>query len=147
MATLTGDPAVDVTAPIAALALPAQVADKVCALFEIHGDGHYSSRARDLADIAMIAAQKDFDGTELEARLRSEERRRLEAGTLVESLPDRLRLADAQIADWSTRWTKATRGAPVSFDEASAEAATFVDPVLQGDARGKHWMARRGGWE
>jgi nucleotidyltransferase AbiEii toxin of type IV toxin-antitoxin system len=35
-ATLTGDAAVDMTPPIAALALPAQVADKVCALFEIH---------------------------------------------------------------------------------------------------------------
>ena len=104
-ANLTGDLAVDVIPPVAALALPAQIADKVCALFELHGaTGQHSSRARDLADIAMIAAQKDIDGTELEKQLRCEQARRLEAGTLVEPLPGELRLADEQMADRKTRW-------------------------------------------
>jgi hypothetical protein len=58
-ATLTGQPEVDETEPVAVLALPAQIADKLCALHERHGDRHYSSRARDLADLAMIAQQKD----------------------------------------------------------------------------------------
>ena len=100
-ATLTGEPAVDAIPRVAVLALGAQVADKVCALFERHGPGgHASSRARDLADIAMIATQEDIDGTELAAQLRREERRRLDAQTLVEALPSSLRLADEQIADW-----------------------------------------------
>jgi hypothetical protein len=79
-ATLTGEPAVDAIPDVAVLALGAQVADKVCAMFERHGlDGHASSRARDLADIAMIATQENVDGTELAAQLRREERRRLDA--------------------------------------------------------------------
>lgn len=145
-ATLTGEMAVDTTAPIAALALPSQVADKVCAIFEIHGDGHHSSRARDLADIAMIASQKDFDGTELEERLRAEERRRLGAGTLVSPLPVELVLVAAQIADWRAHWNKATRRAPVGFEEARDQAAAFIDPVLGGIARGKRWDATWRRW-
>jgi len=144
--TLTGEPAVDTTAPIAALALSSQVADKACAIFEIHGDGHHSSRARDLADIAMIASQKDFDGTELEERLRAEERRRLDAGTLASPLPVELDLPAAQIAEWRAHWKKATREAPVSFGEAKDQAAAFIDPVLAGVARGRRWDAARQRW-
>lgn len=45
-ANLTGEPAVDTIPAVALLTLAAQVADKVCALFERHGaDGRRSSRA------------------------------------------------------------------------------------------------------
>jgi hypothetical protein len=144
-ATLTGEEAVDGIPRVALLALPAQLADKVCALFERHG-GHVSSRARDLADIAMIATQKDIDGTEFVNQLRREERRRLQAGTLVEPLPVTLRLADEQIADWQPRWHKATRGAPIEFDGAQTVAATFMDPVLQGLVEGRRWSAADQHW-
>jgi nucleotidyltransferase AbiEii toxin of type IV toxin-antitoxin system len=144
---LTGEPAVDEIARVALLALPAQVADKVCALFERHGPGGYvSSRARDLADVAMIATQKHFDGAQLTNHLRREERRRLEAQTLVEPLPVALRLADEQIADWEPRWHKATRGAPIDFDEAQAVAARFMDPVLQDSVEDKRWSAAKQQW-
>jgi hypothetical protein len=117
--TLTGEPAVDEIGPVALLGLSAQVADKVCALFERHGpDGHVSSRARDLADLAMIAAQKDLDGTALMRDLRREEARRLAATSLLKPLPPALRLADEQVIDWQRRWQKATRGAPIDFAEA-----------------------------
>jgi hypothetical protein len=141
-ATLTGEPLVDETAPVALLPLPAQIADKTCALFERHGpDGSWSSRARDLADIAMIAAQKDVDGTGLTDRVRREERRRLDAKTLIAPLPNALRLADEQLADWAPRWTKATRGAPITFEAAQAGAARFLDPVLRGSVEGLQWSA------
>jgi hypothetical protein len=146
-ATLTGEPVVDETAPVALLPLPAQIADKTCAIFERHGSrGAWSSRARDLADIAMIAAQKDVDGTRLADHVRREERRRLEAKTLTEPLPSVLRLADEQIADWAPRWQKATRGAPVAFAEAQAAAARMMDPVLGGSVEGRQWSAVEQRW-
>jgi Nucleotidyl transferase AbiEii toxin, Type IV TA system len=146
-ATLTGEPAVDEIPPVATLALSAQLADKVCALFERHGPGGAaSSRARDLADIAMIATQKDIDGAALANHLRREESRRVEAGTLVEPLPTALRLADEQIADWKLRWHKATRGASINFDEAQATAAKFIDPVMQNSVENKRWSATTQQW-
>jgi hypothetical protein len=146
-ATLTGEPAVDAIPRVAVLALGAQVADKVCELFERHGPGgHVSSRARDLADIAMIATQENIDGTELVVQLRREERRRLDAQTLVDELPSSLRLADEQIADWERRWHKATRGAPIEFDEAQAVAARFIDPVLRDSVAGQRWSATEQRW-
>jgi len=146
-ATLTGEPAVDEIPPVALLSLPAQVADKVCALFERYGSGKFaSSRARDLADIAIIASQKSIGGTELTNEVRREERRRLEAQTLAEPLPAALRLADEQISDWGSRWHKATRAAPIDFDQAQAVAAAFMDPVLKGTVEGKQWSPAEQYW-
>jgi hypothetical protein len=146
-ATLTGEPAVDEIPAVALLALTAQIADKVCAIFERHGpDGHASSRARDLADLAMIATQKDIEGTTLANHLRREEHRRLKAQTLVEPLPAALRLADAQITDWGSRWSKATRDAPIDFAQAQSVAASFLDPVLQDAVEGKQWSAAEQEW-
>jgi hypothetical protein len=132
---------------VAVLALPAQVADKVCALFERHGaDRKPSSRARDLADVAMIALQKDVDGTVLGHHLKREEARRLQAGTLLEPLPRHLLLDAEQIADWGPRWRKATRGAPIEFVDAQKIAAGFIDPVLNGAADGKVWSSGDQDW-
>ena len=56
-----GIPELDEHSPIAVIALSQQIAEKVCAIFERRGDA-YSSRARDLADIASIALQVDGIG-------------------------------------------------------------------------------------
>lgn len=129
------------------LALPSQLADKVCAIFERHGaDATFSSRARDLADLAMVAGQQAVDGSALDVAVQRESARRLAAGTLREPLPPALRLAAGQEADWRRRWTKATRGAPVAFDEALALAAAFVDPVLRREVDGRAWSAAERAW-
>lgn len=146
-ATLTGKADVDEIPPVALLSLPAQVADKACALFERHGArGEHSSRARDLADIAMIAQQREIDGSALTEHLRREEARRRKAGTLIEALPRDLRLAATQVRDWSGRWEKATRGAPIGFDEAQRVAAAFLDPVLRDGVRGLRWSPAAQRW-
>jgi Nucleotidyl transferase AbiEii toxin, Type IV TA system len=109
-ARLTGEPAVDEIGPVAVLTLPSQLADKVCAMFERHGKtGHHSTRARDLADTAMIATQQDIDGAVLAKELAREEQRRRAAGTLVDPLPARFQLDEAQREDWRSRWARATR--------------------------------------
>jgi hypothetical protein len=95
----------------------------------------------------MTAAQRDIDGSALEHHIQREQGRRLAAGTLTEPLPRRLRLADEQITDWSRRWVQATRGAPISFDEAQAAAARFLNPVLDDSVAGRQWNASHQRWE
>jgi hypothetical protein len=80
------------------------------------------------------------------AHVRREEARRQQAGTLIEPLPTTLQLAEEQIADWSPRWTKATRDAPITFEQARAVAAAFLNPVLDGTADGMHWNAATRNW-
>ncbi len=145
--TLTAEPAVDVTPPVALLALPAQIADKACAIFERHGDEQTpSSRARDLADIAMIATQKPIDGTSLVQHLDREQARRIAAGMLRGPLPNTFSLDPEQRAEWLTRWAKATRNAPIAFEDAERLSGVFLDPVLDGSASGKRWEPARLVW-
>jgi hypothetical protein len=145
---LTGVAAVDQLPPIAALTFAAQVADKACATFERHGkDGEPSSRARDLADLAMIAKQVDLDGDEVGRRLRFEEQRRLAAGTLRSALPSELELDPKQESDWRRRWKKATRDAPIDFDDALRTAKALLDPALAREVRGMRWRAAARQWD
>jgi hypothetical protein len=78
--------------------------------------------------------------------VRREESRRLRAGTLIEPLPTDLQLADEQIADWGLRWEKATRNAPLTFEDAREVAEAFLNPVLDGTAGGRHWDAAAQSW-
>jgi hypothetical protein len=110
-------------------------------------------RLREIAYRQLLArwfaaqpAQKDVHGTELTSHVRREERRRLDAGTLLEPLPAALRLSDEQVADWRVRWNKATRGAPIEFDQAQVIAATFIDPVLSRAVDGRRWNAAEQEW-
>jgi hypothetical protein len=146
--TVTGNAVVDSLPPVATLTFPAQMADKVCAIYEIHGTAHtHSSRARDLADVAMIAEQVDLDGKRLGDRLRGEEQRRLDAGTLAAPLPEQLTLSAAQASDWSARWDRATRGAPINFERALQIAGDVMNPVLDGSVDGATWLAAEGRWD
>jgi hypothetical protein len=81
------------------------------------------------------------------AHVRREEARRREAGTLAEPLPNKLRLAEEQVVDWVGRWARATRDAPLSFDEAQAVATMFLSPVLAGDAEGMRWHSATQTWD
>jgi hypothetical protein len=130
---VTGQSVVDGIPRVATLTFAAQLADKVCALYERHGESReHSSRARDLADIAMIASQVDLDGDELETRVRAEQARRIEAGTLAGPLPDALTLPRGQREDWARRWKNATRSAAIVFEDALASASALMTPVLAG---------------
>lgn len=146
-ATLTGKDEVDRIPSVALLALEAQVADKVCALYERHGEtAKHSSRARDLADIAMISMQRKLDGDALSRHLHREEKRRMDAGTLIEPLPSQLILADEQISDWRDRWEKATRGAPITFEDAYDAARACVNPALTDAITSKQWSPTERRW-
>lgn len=142
-----GIDAIDSMPEIRLLPLELQLADKICAMFERHGvNGElFSSRSRDLADIAMIAMQQPVDGGELHAALAAEAQRRAGA-RLVNGLPATFLLMDAQVDQWRATWTKSARKAPVSFDEAVAIADRFLTPVLAGDVEQVHWSPVTGAW-
>lgn len=137
---LTGVDEIDALPPVLALAWPQQIAEKVCATFEEHGDG-FSSRSRDLADLGLIARQVDgLRGSALIAALRAEEEQRT-SRSLPRGLPSTFALPEAQAREWRANFSKATRSAPISFDEALDLATRMVDPMLDGSAAGKTWDA------
>ena len=54
-----------------------QVADKVCAMFELYGESQSpSSRYRDLLDLALVVSMCELDGRQLSLAVASETRRR-----------------------------------------------------------------------
>lgn len=144
---LTGRPEVDEVPGLRTLSVDAQLADKLCALFEVHGaEKRASSRARDLADIAMIASQEDVLADSLGAAIQREAEARLRAGSLIEPLPRSLILSSEQVDDWPSRWEKATRGAPVSFEDALTTAQGLLDPVMSGTVDGLRWEPVEQAW-
>lgn len=138
---LSGIEELDTVPPVLVMSWPQQIAEKVCAIFERHGDAP-SSRSRDLADLGMVAGQIDgLDGDSLIAALRQEEARRRDH-TLPEGLPEVFALPAAQKEQWRRAFPKASRNAPISFDEAFEGAKALVEPLLNGTAGGKRWDAR-----
>lgn len=72
-----------------------QVADKICAIHETHGDGHPSSRTRDLVDLLLICEHLPLDLVGVVASVAAERDRRTIA--LPETMtPPRL---------WSGKWS------------------------------------------
>lgn len=145
---LTGNERADRAPDIAVLPITAQLADKTCAIFERRGvDDRFSSRVRDLADIGMIALQvDDISGDELYEALRRQEQRRLVSGSLRDTLPDSLTLTPDQAADWRSRWGRATRGAPISYEDALLVAQKLLDPVLSDEVTGERWSRSERAW-
>lgn len=135
---LSGVEEIDGLPSVLVLAWPQQLADKICAIFEQHGDDP-SSRVRDLADLGMVARQIDgLKGDELIAALRAEETRRRDR-SLPEGLPPTFSLPETQALAWRRNFAKASRNAPISFDEALELAVAFLDPILDGSASGRTW--------
>jgi hypothetical protein len=135
---LSGVDEIGALPPVRVLAWPQQIADKVCAAFEQHG-GKYSSRSRDLADLGMVASQvNDLAGDALIDALSEEEARRRNR-SLPDGLPRAFALPAAQEHERRATFEKASRGAPISFDDALALATALVDPLLDRSAAGKRW--------
>lgn len=121
-------------------AAESHTADKLAACFEEYS-GRSSSRFRDLSDLAHISWEEPVDADKLSASLRSEfERRGIE-------LPSRFAVPDEE--RWREGWgqplTKARVFDDVSFDDAVDRVRSFLDPVLDGSARGR-WNPDLGVW-
>lgn len=139
---LSGVREVDSMPAVLVLAWPAQIAEKTCAIFEQHGD-IASSRVRDLADLGMVARQVDgLSGSDLIGSLRAEEDRR-RGRSLPDGLPRAFALPEPQQESWRRNFPKASRNAPISFDEALELAESLVNPLLDGSASNKTWSVRQ----
>jgi Nucleotidyl transferase AbiEii toxin, Type IV TA system len=153
---MTGEP--DDVSPLVPIELPGipsvhyraypivdHIADKVCALVELHPragrPAQASTRYRDLADLAVIAHTQSVDVAALRRALTSESgRRRIELPTVF-SAPD--------AAGWRSGYARVAKDVP-GLAERDLEAAMvtvkgLLDPALGGTARGS-WRPDRQRW-
>lgn len=121
------------------------IADKVCALLEVHPrigrPAQASTRYRDLADLVVIAHTQAVRGPELARALASEAARR---GI---ELPTTFRTPEA--SGWVSGYARVARDVP-GLAEHDLEAALstvkrFLDPILGGTVTG-NWRPDRQGW-
>ncbi|WP_229376980.1 nucleotidyl transferase AbiEii/AbiGii toxin family protein [Streptomyces spirodelae] len=121
------------------------VADKVCALYERHGEGT-SSRYRDLADILLISQQEDVNGAAAYQALHQEAAQRRQRGIEL-TLPDSFQ---APGTDWHDKYPNAAalvlglQGCR-TFSEATRAAETFLNPLLDGTVAG-NWDSENAAW-
>jgi predicted nucleotidyltransferase component of viral defense system len=123
---------------IPAVPLAQHLAEKVHAYTRRYGDTQAAStRPKDLVDILLIASAEPIDARALRECLERtfEQRAR-------QPLPDALANPPA---DWARPFGQLARdlGLEPSLDQAFAEAAAFLDPVLSGPASGRWNPAAR----
>ena len=121
------------------------IADKVCALIEVHPrvgrPAQVSTRYRDVADLVVIAHTQSVDASALGRALASESDRRGIALPTMFAAPD--------APGWRTGYARVARDVPVlaerDLDAATLTVKRFLDPVLGGDASGT-WSPDRQRW-
>lgn len=125
------------TYDVSSYPVPSQVADKVCAMHELHGDqppGIPSTRYHDLYDVACLARELSMSFSELRQALDTQQRvRNME-------LPERITLPHE---NWRTRYPAAAKHFPSTrwglddLDEALRVVGLLIDPVLKGESEHK----------
>jgi len=123
--------------------LPDHIADKLCAIIEIHdhGDGDtVSTRVKDLVDLALIATTQQIDAAALTLAVR--------VGTAHRGLPAPAHFAVPDLELWRHGYPARAREAATKvpdFDTAVRIVAALLDPVLDGTALGT-WNPDTIGW-
>lgn len=123
------------------------IADKICAMYEWHGQGKPSTRFRDLADLLLISQQEALAGAQIRAALAGERVRRLGEGVDLR-LPGAFEVPDR--AAWTAGYARAARDVTglvgcATLAEARAAAEVFVTPLL-GPADPGFWDPAAPGW-
>ncbi len=127
-------------AEVSALPLEQQVAEKLHAYTRVYGNGHPSSRAKDLVDLVLIKFYATLDASRLrEAMVETFRSRALQ--DLPSSVPE-------PPPDWETAYRKlATEvGIDPTLSAGLAEAQALLDPILRGDTV-SHWDSAHQHWE
>jgi hypothetical protein len=118
------------------------VADKVCAIFERHGPtGAPSTRYRDLVDLVAIVLAASVEAGPQMAALRSEALRRGLQLSGRFAVPDRGLWQRGYAAEAGRSLLSVAR----TLDEAIATVMPFLDPLLDGTARGR-WDPQNARW-
>ncbi len=133
------------TLALPAIPLPQHLAEKVHAYTRIYGrSGQASTRPKDLVDILLIERSATIDAAALRHALESTFNERA-----LQPLPDTLPSPPAAWVDPYRRLANTVDTEP-DLSAAFTRAATFLDPVLAGDARGqwdthsRQWLQRGG---
>lgn len=118
------------------------IADKIASMFQRYGrDQHPSTRYRDLVDLVSIIGGATVEAQAQTIALRSEEQRRRI------TLPDRFDVPAR--ASWEAGYAREAERSLLPYaktlDEALAAVRPFVDPLLDGSARGS-WDRASGRW-
>lgn len=118
------------------------IADKVAATFDRYGESaHPSTRYRDLVDLVAIVIEVSVEAESQFVALASEADRR------AIPLPDRFAIPDEPL--WERGYAAEVRRSllPVArtLDEAVRIVCSFLDPLLNGSARGR-WDPKSGRW-
>jgi predicted nucleotidyltransferase component of viral defense system len=125
-----------------------QIADKICALYEVHGAaGAASGRFRDLVDLLLISMFLPIDLTSTVDAVERERR--------VRGLPALPATLVSPGPAWATQWGKAARNSPLTadlhdFESALAAAGRCYDRILgslPAAGRAAFWHHERGVWE
>lgn len=147
--TLVPDPVVSIDdvrpmSRVRTYAVASHLADKVAAMYEVHGSSGASpsTRSHDLADIVILSRCARVDAEELRGAVRQQEQRR---GVVV---PSPLVLPSEQ---WRRSYPArvAEAGLPAELrdaDAALAEADRFVGAVLDGRISSGTWDPDRRSW-
>ena len=118
------------------------IADKIASMFQRYGrDEHPSTRYRDLVDLVSIIGGASVEAQAQTIALRSEERRR------QITLPGRFDVPDR--ASWQTGYAREAERSLLpharTLEQALATVRPFIDPLLDGSARGS-WDHTSGWW-
>ncbi|MGQ4619251.1 nucleotidyl transferase AbiEii/AbiGii toxin family protein [Nocardia sp. R7R-8] len=125
-----------------------QIADKICAMYEIYGAvGTESGRYRDLVDLLLISGFLTIDLSSTVTALEHE--RALRA---IPSLPTTL---ESPGSTWPARWAATARNSPLAadyhdFDVALAAASCCYSRILSSLPAADHeatWNHERSTWE
>jgi hypothetical protein len=123
------------------------VADKICAIYELHGDGRTSTRYRDLVDLVLIALREPLDGRQVQTALAGEVDRRINRGTKL-SLP-------AEFAVPGPGWRDGYRAEAAlvsgleeyrTLERAAVLAHALLDRLFAGEVVDRRWAPDRSAW-
>jgi hypothetical protein len=150
---MTGEP--ESVPPLARVAMPDleqhgyrayplvdHIADKVVAMFELHGARRLpSTRYKDLVDLVAIALGASVDANDQLTALRTQAERRGIGLPAPFDVPDRALWESGYAAEAGRSLLAAAR----TLDEALEIVAPFLDPLLDGTAAGR-WDPEHGRW-
>ena len=119
-----------------------QLADKLCAIMEIHPGGWRSSRMKDLLDVVTYALTQSPSGNGLSVAIANECARRSMSMPQEFKAPDEWRVGYQSFA----QKTKAPESYQ-SFEQSCSLASSLFDPALKGQTDNKRWNPNTLTWE
>lgn len=126
---------------IEAVALEAQVAEKLHALTRSYRGGRTSTRPKDLVDIVLISAQSSLDAEALRREIHT-----AFADRATHPVPGEL---PPPPPDWSEPFRRLADEVGISseLEKGSREAATMLNPVLSGEVTAGIWDPKDRRWD